>query len=117
VLAAIMDNSKILQLLENQRDSLFKKLNETSISGLYKAQYADIIAGRLFVFDNGERQMLRELKELSKDTSLDKSFKNKLNEYLGLDNKSLIKYFQGEYNRVFNKIASTGKQSDIQALF
>ena len=37
-----MDNPKILTLLERQRDTLFDKLNETSISGLYKEQYDDI---------------------------------------------------------------------------
>jgi hypothetical protein len=112
-----MDNPKILKLLERQRDTLFHKLNDTSISGLYKEQYADIAAGRVFIFDNGERQMLSDLKKLSKDTSLDKSFKSKLDEYVTLDNKSLITCFQSEFERIFNEITGSGKQDDIQALF
>jgi len=112
-----MDNPKILKLLERQRDTLFNKLKETSISRLYKEQYADIKAGRVFIFDNGERQMLNDLKKLSKDTSHDGSFKSKLNEYLALDNKSLITYFQGEFERIFNDIRGSGKQDDIQGLF
>ena len=72
-----MDNSKILKLLEAQRDSLLSKLKVTTISGLYKEQYDEIKAGRVFVFDNGERKMLSDLKKLLKDTSHDESFKNK----------------------------------------
>lgn len=112
-----MDNPKILKLLENQRDSLFEKLNATSISGLYKEQYEDIKAGRVFVFDNGERQMLSELKKLSKDTSLDGSFANKLTEYLSLDNDTLTAYFQKEFERVLDEISISRKQDEIQALF
>ena len=56
-----MDNPIILISLEKQRDSLLQKLKATSISALYKEQYNDIKAGRLFVFDNEERQMLSDL--------------------------------------------------------
>lgn len=112
-----MENSKILKLLESHRDSLFKKLNETTISKLYKIQYEEIRAGRAFVFDNGERQMLSDLEELSKDTSFDSSFSHKLTEYLSLDNNTLTSYFQREFEQVFNEIISSGKQDEIQALF
>jgi len=112
-----MDNQKILKLLEDQREDLFRKLKVTSISGLYKEQYDDIKAGRVFVFDNGERQMLSDLKRLSKNTSLDSSFKNKVTEYLNLDNDALITYFQRDFERVFNEIIISGKQDKIQALF
>ncbi|HEX8332572.1 MAG TPA: hypothetical protein VF622_08110 [Segetibacter sp.] len=112
-----MDNSKILKLLERQRDTLFDILKGTSISGWYKEQYSDIKAGRVFVFDNGERQMLKDLKRLSKNTSLDNAINNKLNEYLNLNNKSLITYFQDEFDRIFNEIIGSGKQDEIQALF
>ena len=112
-----MDNPKILTLLEKQRDSLLEKLKATSISNLYKEQYDDIKAGRVFVFDNGERQMLSDLKKLCKDTSLDSSFKNKLSEYLKLDNNSLTTYFQKEFERIFAEILNSGKQHEIQALF
>jgi len=112
-----MDNPKILTLLERQRDTLFDKLKETSISGLYKEQYADIKAGRVFVFDNGERQMLSDLKKLSKDTFHDISYKNKLAEYLQLDNNALVAYFQSELEKVFKQIISSGKQDEIQAVF
>ena len=67
-----MDNTKILKLLERQRDSVFERLKATTISGLYKEQYDHIKARRLFVFDNGE-QILSLLKKLSKDNSLDGS--------------------------------------------
>ena len=60
----IMDNSTILQLLENQRDSLFEKLKSTSISELYKEESYNIKSGRVFVFDNGERKMLSDLKKI-----------------------------------------------------
>ena len=99
-----MDNSTILKLLERQRDSLLEKLKATTISGLYKEQYDDIKAGRLFVFDNGEKQMLSDLKKLSKDTSLDGLYNNKLTDYLGLDNNALTAYFQDEFERIFNEI-------------
>jgi hypothetical protein len=112
-----MDNLKILTSLERQRDTLFNKLNETSISGLYKEQYDDIKAGRVFVFDNGERQMLSDLKKLSKDTSHDSLYKNKLAEYLQLDNNALVSYFQNELDNVFTQIKSLGKQDEIQAVF
>ena len=112
-----MDNPKILKLLERQRDTLLEKLKTTSISGLYKEQYDDIKAGRVFVFDNGERQMLNDLKKLSKDTSLDSTFNNKLTEYLTLDNNALTAYFQKEFDRVFSEIMNSGKQDEIQALF
>ena len=109
----IMDNQKILKLLEEQRDSLFRKLEVTSISGLYKEQYDDIRAGRVFVFDNGEQKMLSNLKRLSKDTSLDSSFKNKVAQYLKLNNDALIAYFQKEFERVFNEIIISEKQDEI----
>ncbi len=61
--------------------------------------------------------MLSDLKKLSKDTSLDNSFKNKLTEYLNLDNGALITYFENEFERVFTAIISSGKQHEIQAFF
>lgn len=112
-----MDNPTILKLLEGQRDSLFNKLKGTSISSLYKEQYADIKAGRIFVFDNAEKQMLRKLKKLSQDTSRDGSLNNKLNQYLSLDNTAFISYFQNEFQRVFNEIISSGRQDEMQAIF
>ena len=112
-----MNNLEILRLLEKQRDSLFEKLKETTISGLYIEQYHNIKAGRIFVFDNGERQMLSDLKTLSRDTSLDNSFQNKLKEYLSLDNNALTAYFQEEFQRVLNELNISGKQDEIQALF
>src|SRR4051812_33182823 len=112
-----MDNPKILKLLEQQRDSLFGKLKATSISALYKEQYDDIKAGRVFVLDNGQRQMLSDLKKLSKDDTHNASLDNKLAEYLSLDNNALTAYFQKEFERVLNEIISSGKQDEIQALF
>src|SRR4028118_1208350 len=98
-----MDNTKILKLLEQQRDSLFEKLKGITISGSYKELYDDIKAGKVFVSGNGERQMLSDLKKLLKDTSHDSAFRNKVNEYLKLDNEALVKYFQIEFERVFNE--------------
>jgi hypothetical protein len=112
-----MDNLKIFTLLEKQRDYLFEKLRKTSISALYKKEYQDIKAGRIFVLDNGEKEMLNDLKELSKDTSLDSSFESKLKEYLELDNNGLVLYFQKELGRCINEIIVSGKLNEIQALF
>lgn len=112
-----MDNLKILRLLEKQRDYLFEKLKKISISALYKKEYQDIKAGRIFVFNNGEREMLNALKELSKDTSLDIAFESKLREYIELDNNSLVLYFQKELGRGINEIIVSGKMNEIQALF
>ena len=112
-----MDNLKILKLLEAQRDSLLSKLKVTSISGLYKQEYDDIKAGRIFVFDNGARKMLNDLKKLLKDTSHDNAFKSKLTEYSNLDNSALVGYFQSEFERILNEIIISGKQGEIQALF
>ncbi|WP_293301546.1 hypothetical protein [Pedobacter sp. UBA4863] len=113
----MMDNPKILKLLERQRDILFDKLKGASISGLYKEQYADIKAGRVFVFDNGERRMLNDLKKLSKETSHDTLYEDKLAEYLQLDNNALVSYFQNELDKVFKQIIGSGRQDEIQALF
>ncbi len=112
-----MNNLEIFRSLEEQRDSLFVKLNATSISDLYKEQYDEIKAGRLFVFDNNERQMLRDIKALSKDNSLNNSFNNKLQEYLSLDNKSLTLHFQGEIQRMSEQLLRSGKLEEIQAIF
>lgn len=112
-----MDNTKILKLLEQQRDSLFESIKTISVSGLYKEQYNDLKAGRIFIFDNGERQMLSDLKKLSKDTSHDTAYKNKLAEYLNLDNNALITYFQTEFYKILEQIRNSGKQDEIQALF
>jgi hypothetical protein len=112
-----MDNLKILALLQKQEDYLFQKLKKTSITALHKKEYRDIKAGRIFVLDNSEKDMLNDLKELSKDTYLDHSFKSKLGEYLELDNNSLILYFQKELERCINEIIVSGKLNETQALF
>ncbi len=112
-----MDNPKILTLLEKQRDSLFDKLRKTSVSALYKKEYQDIKAGRIFVFDSGEKQTLSDLKKLAKDTSLDGAFESKLSAYEQLDNNGLIAYFQKELERCIHEIRVPGKQNQIQALF
>jgi hypothetical protein len=112
-----MDNLKILTLLQKQEDYLFQKLKKTSITALHKKEYRDIKAGRIFVLDNSEKDMLNDLKELSKDTYLDHSFKSKLGEYLELDNNSLILYFQKELERCINEIIVSGKLNETQALF
>ncbi len=112
-----MDNLKILKLLEKQRDYLFEKLKKTSISALYKKEYQDIKAGRIFVLNNGEKEMLNDLKELSKDISLDGAFESKLKEYFELDNNDLIAHFQKELARCINELIVSRKQNEIQALF
>lgn len=112
-----MDNHIILTLLEKQRDYLFEKLKKTSIAALYKKEYQDIKAGRIFVLNNGEREMLNNLKQLAKDTSLDSSFEAKLKEYIELDNNNLILYFKKEFERCLVEIIASGKLNEIQALF
>jgi hypothetical protein len=112
-----MNNARVLLLLEQQRDAQYTKLKSTTISQLYRDQYEDLKSGRVFVFDNGERQMLKELKKLASDTSMDESFKSKLDEYLNLDNTRLIEYFEGEIARVVTEICENGRQDEIQALF
>ena len=71
-------NTRILSQLEKQRDIIFENLEGTSISRLYKEQYDDIKAGRVYIMDNQEQQMLIDLKKLSKDTTRDNLYKNKL---------------------------------------
>ena len=105
-----MDNPQILKHLEQQRDALFQKLKSTSISELYKQEYAEIKSGRIFVFDNGERQMLSELKRLSKDTTLDAAYHAKLSEYASLENEELINHFENEFVKLFDAIIKPGKQ-------
>jgi hypothetical protein len=112
-----MDNSRILKSLQQQRDVLFQKLNSTSISELCKKECAEIKSGRIFIFDNKEKQILSHLKRLSKDASLDNAYKNKIAEYLNLDNEKLVDYFVNELARVFNEIVDSGKQDEIQACF
>lgn len=112
-----MENLKILQLLEKQRDTLFEKLKETSIVALYQKEYQDIKAGRIAILDNNEKQILDDLKELSEDTSIDTTFKSKIREYQELANDDLIIYFQKELEKSINEIIASGKQNKIQALF
>jgi hypothetical protein len=113
----MMENHKILQSLEKQRDSLYKKLSKESVSGLYKKEYKRIKSGRLFVFDGEERQLLTELKQLSGNTSYDKAYTNKLNDYLKLDNQLLTDYFQKEFERIIKDITAFNGYSEIQSLF
>ncbi|MDQ8053434.1 MAG: hypothetical protein REI78_10430 [Pedobacter sp.] len=112
-----MDNPKILTLLEKQRDHLFERLKKVTIAGLYEQEYQDIKAGRTVVLDYGEKKMLDDLKELAKNTSLDRSFEAKLGAYLALDNHALIIYFQKELDKMINEIISSRALDDIQALF
>lgn len=69
-----MNNTKVLQLLEQQRDGLFVKLRATSISKLYQDEYDELKSGRVISFDSDEREMLKELKELARDTSFDEPY-------------------------------------------
>jgi hypothetical protein len=112
-----MENSQILKLLEQQRDELFDRLNSTSISELHKQQYNGIISGEIHVLGDDKELMLEELKELSKDNSYNKSFKEKIQEYLKLDNSKLISHFREEFVRVLEEIVASKKIDDIQALF
>jgi hypothetical protein len=112
-----MNNIRVLHQLEQQRDALFAKLEATTISKLHQDEYDDLKSGRVFVFGNDEREMLKELKKLAKDTSLDEPYRSKLNEYLGLDNSGLILYFETEITRVINEISASKRQDEIQALF
>jgi hypothetical protein len=112
-----MDNHQILMQLEQHRDALFLQLNTTSISKLYKEQYAEIKSGRLYVFNNEERQLLSDLEKLSKDTSYDVAYQSQLAAYLNLNNEELITYFQNELVNVLGEIRDSGKQDQIQAFF
>lgn len=112
-----MENTKILELLEQQRDELFDRLKNTTISGLYKEQYEEIKAGKVFFMDDSEEKTTSDLKRLLQDTSLDHLVKSKLSEYLALNNSDLIKYFQEEFERILTQIKDSGKQKEIQALF
>lgn len=111
-----MENSTILRLLEKQRDNIFNRLKKTSISGLYKKEYTEIIEGKVFVFDD-DGQLQNDLKKLSEDKSLDALLQNKLNEFLYLDNAPIILHFQNELEKVFDQIAISEKQHEIQGLF
>jgi len=112
-----MDNTKLLGLLELQRDSLYARLRDTSISQLYKDQYDEIESGEVVVLGDGEQEMLEELEGLANDNAHDESFQNKLNDYLGLDNLSLIKHFEVEMGRVMDEICRSERQDEIQAVF
>ena len=112
-----ISNIEILTLLEEERDKVYNELRLTNISRLYKKEYKDIKAGRVLIFDNGEREMLKDLKRLSADTSHDESYTKTLKEYKSLDNDELINHFQEELEPVINEINLSGKQDEIQALF
>lgn len=100
-------NIRILSQLEKQRDIIFESLKGTSISKLYKEQYDDIKAGRVYNMDNQEHQMLIDLKKLSKDTTRDNLYKNKLSQFLMLDNYALISYFEIELEKTLHEIISS----------
>src|SRR5688572_29018821 len=112
-----MDNSTILRLLEKQRDDIFHKLKGTTISGLYREQYEDLREGRLVLIGGADKAFMRELKELSADTSRDHLLQEKLSEYLLLDNNGLTSYFQKEWERILDEIRNSGKADEIQAIF
>ena len=103
----VMDNSNILKFLEKQRDELFNQLSSTSISELHKQQYNSIKSGEIYVLGDDKEAMLEELKMLSKDTRHNKVFKEKLKEYLKLDNIKLISHFREEFVRVFETPCSS----------
>lgn len=113
----MMNNRDILKLLERQRDILFEQLNATSVSATYQKAYDGIASGEVFVIGDNKEEMLNDLKALAKNTSFDASYRHKLEEYLNLDNDSLISYFQTELERVLLEIVKSGKQQDIQAVF
>ncbi|MBX9780661.1 MAG: hypothetical protein K2X26_09960 [Chitinophagaceae bacterium] len=113
----MVNNKNILRLLEKQRDDLFEKLNKISITERYKQEYENIKAGKVFIFDNGEKNLLRELKALSQDTSFDRQLTDKLYEYSTLNTELLIQYFEGEIKKVLAIITDSGKLNEIQALF
>ena len=112
-----MSNSQILFQLEKQRDGLFEKLNNKSISALYLEQYSQIKSGEIFVLNNQEAEVLNELKLLAKDKTFDIPFKNKLKEYTELNNEYLVNYFTNEFENIFAEILLSNKQDEIQAVF
>lgn len=112
-----MENTKLLGLLEKQRDDLYEKLRDTSISKAYRDLLGEFESGETVVLGGGEEEMLEELRELAKDTSRDEAYFRKLDAYAGLDNAALMKYFKGEVDRVVKEILNSKKQDEIQALF
>lgn len=112
-----MNNEKILTSLEAQRDVCYAQLISKNISERYQEMYDDIRRGRVFIFDNGEKEMLKDLKILKKNKSFDQLYIETVNSYRNLDNSSLINYFTGEFERIFNKIIQSGKSKEIQAAF
>jgi hypothetical protein len=111
-----MDNAEILKSIEQQKDSLFEELKVTKISKLHQDLYDEIKEGRVFVYDNAEKEMLHDLEILSKDTSRDIPFIAKASEYLKLDNEALTLHFEEELELMLDKIIASGHQEAIQAL-
>lgn len=112
-----MDNPAILKKLEQQRDRLFQKLKTTSVSATYQQEYDAMASGQVYVIGDNKEEILKDLKELAKDISLDKVYSDKLKEYEGLDNEALVSYFITELERVLDEMINSGKVDEIQAVF
>ncbi|MDB5200693.1 MAG: hypothetical protein JWQ27_102 [Ferruginibacter sp.] len=112
-----MHNARILENLVKQRDRLFNELAATTVSELSKSEYIELKAGRLFVFDSDEREMLQELKRLSKETKFDAIYLGILEQYGKLNNDKLVNRFIPEMEKLLHAIVNSGKMEKVQAIF
>lgn len=112
-----MKNTEILSNLEDQTIQLYRNLNQTSISELYKKQFQDIQSGMVAFFGIEKATLLEQLIKLADDSIDDNNLEQKLNDFRQLDHEKLINHFKDEFERVFKQIADANKQNEIQALF
>ncbi|MBN8679042.1 MAG: hypothetical protein J0M29_12510 [Chitinophagales bacterium] len=112
-----MKNTEILSNLEDQTSQIYRNLNQTSISALYKKQFQDIQSGMVAFFGIEKATLLEQLIKLADDSIDDNKLEQKLNDFRQLDHEKLIDYFKDEFERVFKQIADANKQDEIQALF
>ena len=100
-----------------QKNDLFNYVRSTSVSEHYQKQYNNFKTGRIVLVHGNVETMLKELDKLSKQTSYDEIYFEKLAQFDSFDNDAFIENFQQQFKGIFNKISDAGKQDEIQAIF
>lgn len=111
-----MLHKQISDNLEAQRNSIFNFLSNTSINQLYRHEYEQIRSGKTFLLNEDIEEALEELRVLSEDTSQNWRLDKKLNDFISLDNDSLLSDFTEQFVTLLEKIAESGKHDSIQAI-
>lgn len=111
-----MLHKQISDKLDEQRNTLFNYLSNTSINQLYREEYEQVKSGRTILLNTDVEEALEELRVLSEDSSQNWRLDKKLNDFLSLDNDKLLEEFTEQFVVLFEKLADTGLPDKIQAI-